>query len=1278
MANVTATTPINHDSAAALGLLNGEDYIINGGEVTVNSDNRWSQNAAVIGNVNISATLGGKFLIDARDVWWLPFDGGAGTVPALPTLGVQDVTGGLGTTGELLGIFATLGAAPLAPAAAMPATGFVKLRSKVGNFSDNETLTFSNGATALVNSATGGQRGWLHAVFEETSTATVPRLGNFDTRGDWFQLGVTNGADDQTFQYPVTDNCPALQIETAPGSGVYEWFLNAGSRWGTATQFVPTDVRGKYFGCDNATGIITIARRATNSCGFKPATGCRVRIPNIIVSNSTATNWNANTINATLATRWDFTTTSAGAIDIRNVCANWYVSLTSAFTVNIQDSALLQSFIISSTAGATTLTNVAVGLNSTTEFSPVTLSNQFSQTTLTDCRFVRYASSAASQFVVSATDCVNMQMTRVMAEMFGSTTAQTRGNATAFAFSLTRVNDLLMTDCSALGSRIEISQCVRITCNGLQFADQIAGTTTTTNAQFALSVGNASTNILFNGFSNFGGLANMHPRSGILTIANAYFVSLLNVGTAAAPYNMGSANQCLLIANAAVATDLLFRRVYTQNTGTGPFTFTNTVQGVEITNVWGDGADSQAIAALNVLARGCRWTNSVTGQASVYGFHWQDIFITATQGRFAIAMNEQLAETAAQCQVTAGNPRFTSGGQVAMPNVGDEVTWTLPYFSLGHTAFENSAPTITGANTGNMVYEYAVDTGSGFGTFKTLNAANLITETINSSPGFRLRVRARTTVANAANALTFISFNTVTNSTAQQTQYALPFDAKGTISNIIAGSRLQIYNVTTTTEILNQIVPGTSFEYDYYNGTGISAGDVIRLRLAFVNGLTARLPQEIIAVATATGFAALAGQQLDTVYNTNAIDGSLVTELTADFPNVHIDSNDVDGETTVQRIYAWFAHNQFTASGIQNFFNAVLAEDFVNYRIRTAIVNLRLDNVIATPLMIVGGRIYRDDNTTVIAAASNSIQLDPDKAYAVEVSGGGGGGPTAAQIADAVWDELLAGHTIAGSAGEALANAGGGSSPATIAAAVRTELTTELGRIDVATSTRLAAASYTAPPTAAAIRSEIDANSTKLDVAVGTRLATAGYTAPANADVAAIKAKTDQIGFTGGNVNANAQVVADKTGYGLTGAERTAIRTEMETSGGKLNSIPSNPLLTTDSRLNNLDAAVSSRLAGAAYTAPLNAAQTTVAAEVALANYQAASIDDVQGAESNILGALPNEAPTAAQNAAAVRTELATELARVDVAVSTRNAVAPDNAGIAAIKQNTDLIPAAL
>ena len=63
---------------------------------------------------------------------------------------------------------------------------------------------------------------------------------------------------------------------------------------------------------------------------------------------------------------------------------------------------------------------------------------------------------------------------------------------------------------------------------------------------------------------------------------------------------------------------------------------------------------------------------------------------------------------------------------------------------------------------------------------------------------------------------------------------------------------------------------------------------------------------------------------------------------------------------------------------------------------------------------------------------------------------------------------------------------------------------------------------------------------------VNTRLAASGYTAPDNTGIAAIKAKTDQLIFTSGNLNAIAQVVADKTGYALTSAEREAIATIVE------------------------------------------------------------------------------------------------------------------------------------
>ncbi len=86
------------------------------------------------------------------------------------------------------------------------------------------------------------------------------------------------------------------------------------------------------------------------------------------------------------------------------------------------------------------------------------------------------------------------------------------------------------------------------------------------------------------------------------------------------------------------------------------------------------------------------------------------------------------------------------------------------------------------------------------------------------------------------------------------------------------------------------------------------------------------------------------------------------------------------------------------------------------------------------------------------------------------VSGVSTGGVSAADIADAVWDEALSGHTTAGSAGKALADAetdaaaaasgvAGLNDPtaAAIATAVRSELATELARIDGDITSRAAA-----------------------------------------------------------------------------------------------------------------------------------------------------------------------------------------------------------------------------
>lgn len=198
----------------------------------------------------------------------------------------------------------------------------------------------------------------------------------------------------------------------------------------------------------------------------------------------------------------------------------------------------------------------------------------------------------------------------------------------------------------------------------------------------------------------------------------------------------------------------------------------------------------------------------------------------------------------------------------------------------------------------------------------------------------------------------------------------------------VSGCRVQLYDVTNAVELDNSVVSGTSYVFPLtYTGAR-----TLRLRVAYVSGTTAQVPQEVFGALTSGGAAFTVLDAPDTVYGQNAIDGAVCDsssggEFTADFPNVQIDVSDPDGVTTVQRLYAWACWNNTQTSGIRQMFAAVTAQDELNYTINQDVINLKFDNISASPVVISGGYIKRKDSSTVIAATSGSIQMDPSRAY---------------------------------------------------------------------------------------------------------------------------------------------------------------------------------------------------------------------------------------------------------------------------------------------------------
>lgn len=267
MSNITVAATSNFDDSGNLALANGDAVAINSGAVlTVNSDVRWGQNAAVVGDVDVNA---GELKLDASQTWWIPFDASSGNVPALGTCGTPDVTRSGSNVGEFLGIWTALGVDPSAAGGAMPASGFVKLRSKSTTLADNDVLTFAGGATITINSATGGQAGWLHFVGKEGVSSATGRahansgLSKISTAGDWFELGAANGTASFSLQHYVADYCPAVQVETGNGTGVYKWWGCCATADFTPTN-IPADTRGRFFSC-TAAGVITFGGATGNS-----------------------------------------------------------------------------------------------------------------------------------------------------------------------------------------------------------------------------------------------------------------------------------------------------------------------------------------------------------------------------------------------------------------------------------------------------------------------------------------------------------------------------------------------------------------------------------------------------------------------------------------------------------------------------------------------------------------------------------------------------------------------------------------------------------------------------------------------------------------------------------------------------------------------------------------------------------------------------------------------------------------------------------------------------
>jgi|GEM_PF-3190301 len=349
-----------------------------------------------------------------------------------------------------------------------------------------------------------------------------------------------------------------------------------------------------------------------------------------------------------------------------------------------------------------------------------------------------------------------------------------------------------------------------------------------------------------------------------------------------------------------------------------------------------------------------------------------------------------------------------------------------------------------------------------------------------------------------------------------------------TVLNGVAGTLLLIQDVTNpAAPITLYLDTPPTWPHTWTDPSPYVADRDIRVRAAFQSGTAAKIfiDEEI---GTSTNAAPALSYRLnqvdDEVYIANAIDGSTVTDVVIDDAALLVEVD--TGTISWDAIYAYEVYWLATAAGIIDEGRIITALDTANYLFEGP---WKIKNISSpmVALVITGGygRSKVDGTTlTLIDTTGGTIFSNPDQVIAFAV-GSAVTTQDKTDIIDGVWNAALASYQSSGSTGEALdaaATSGGGGggsltaadvwtyadrqltasidpSAAAIALQVRTELATELARVDVAISSRNAVAPPSAADNATQVRAELATELARVDVAVSSRLADASYTAPPSA-----------------------------------------------------------------------------------------------------------------------------------------------------------------------------------
>jgi len=511
--------------------------ILDGGYLTVDQDSRYGLNnttSTAMGAITMAAGGVGTVEFNATKVRLIPYDTGTGNVPAYNTAIVQG-----SATGKLIAVYDTLTSAPTAVGAGMPANGWIKIKQW------NDVAYAAGALTNIGANATAADfAGWIEVVGVDAIDCTVNRLNTFKVRGEWYELGTTDGNRATTYQIPTNGSStlylPGVWVETAASSGIYEFYPSAAPASALLANVGTESTRGKFCWI-SLSGVLKFGNDGTNSTGgYIPANNLKIRIPNIFFVNCTSGALTVNSIpHATLTTRYSFVTTGGGVIDMDKCCMNWWPYFLQPYSVTLSYVAFMTQLSVAEIASPLTWSQVGIGQETPAngQFGLVMVTC-LAGGTMDKCTWTSATLAASGRYVTSLTDIDGFTITN---ERICALAA--RGNNTTGASIQTRVSNSTWTDTTVGLGRIFMTTNSDVTYTNTTYYDCVAATTLTGSPMNIFDLGTKSSNIKIDTITF--PIPLTQPYSGVLNVGATACtgVKLRNLGTYASPLDMGGAQQ---------------------------------------------------------------------------------------------------------------------------------------------------------------------------------------------------------------------------------------------------------------------------------------------------------------------------------------------------------------------------------------------------------------------------------------------------------------------------------------------------------------------------------------------------------------------------------------------------------------------------------------------------------------------------------------------------------------------------------------------------------------